>query len=452
MAKVGFWLQKANGKLAGTTIYQSNGETVMREINTNPKNADTDSQRLQRVVMLTVQQAYAKMKSICDHSFEGQSGKSKNMAYFISQNVSFARSKIAEQQLLGVDAYNMYNYVPYGKKGFTPNQYQVSMGSLPRIYANIDSADGQHNLPFISGLAANTYQGVIDAFGLQRGDQLTFLVVRPNSAAGEFGMNEFVYCRVILDPLNADGSSAPLSTPFIVGGAINLPSVRNEVSSNWTFSYNNGRIEYKAGLAGQGTDYSIATAVIVSRKSSDDKWLRSTAYLTYVPNYGIYYSLGEAMEAASGVADTIYTSASEYLNNAGTGGNNPVSTEVDPEEVAEPAITAVKAAGVTLISGTQGSVILAAGTELPVSKNIVVTAQNVAGSGKFAVLKAGDSVAQGVAFGDNSQVTISQSVNSNIIYSIGIADDAAGTNFASSGFSFNVSVAASGGGNSDEDE
>ena len=32
MAKTGFWLKGANGKLAGATIYQSNGETIMREV------------------------------------------------------------------------------------------------------------------------------------------------------------------------------------------------------------------------------------------------------------------------------------------------------------------------------------------------------------------------------------------------------------------------------------
>lgn len=32
MAKVGFWLKGANGKLAGATVYQSNGETIMREV------------------------------------------------------------------------------------------------------------------------------------------------------------------------------------------------------------------------------------------------------------------------------------------------------------------------------------------------------------------------------------------------------------------------------------
>ena len=46
MAKVGFWLKGAKGKLAGSTIYKDgNGDTVMS--------------------------AFSKMKAITDHSFEG---------------------------------------------------------------------------------------------------------------------------------------------------------------------------------------------------------------------------------------------------------------------------------------------------------------------------------------------------------------------------------------------
>lgn len=58
MAKTGFWLKGANGKLAGATIYKQNGETVMREVVTtsNPK---TTPQLIQRIIMHTVMVAYS---------------------------------------------------------------------------------------------------------------------------------------------------------------------------------------------------------------------------------------------------------------------------------------------------------------------------------------------------------------------------------------------------------
>ncbi len=71
MAKVGFWLKGAKGKLAGSTIYKDgNGDTVMREV-VSPANPQTDAQMIQRIIMHTVMSAFSKMKAITDHSFEG---------------------------------------------------------------------------------------------------------------------------------------------------------------------------------------------------------------------------------------------------------------------------------------------------------------------------------------------------------------------------------------------
>ena len=53
MAKVGFWLKGANGKLAGATVYQSNGETIMREV-VKPTDAKTTGQILQRIKLASV--------------------------------------------------------------------------------------------------------------------------------------------------------------------------------------------------------------------------------------------------------------------------------------------------------------------------------------------------------------------------------------------------------------
>ena len=51
----------------------------------------------------------------------------------------------------------------------------------------------------------------------------------------------------------------------------------------------------------------------------NDKWLRSTAYLTY--QLAEEYSLGECIEKAQeGSNSQIYAAADAYLNNAGQGG------------------------------------------------------------------------------------------------------------------------------------
>ena len=211
--KTGFWLKGGKGKLAGATVYQQNGETMMREV-VSPTNPKTEKQIIQRIIMHTVMQSYSKMKEITDHSFEGLKKGQETMSYFMSQNVGFLRQKIAEQQAQGVDFINMYNFVPLGIKGFTPNQYQVAMGSLPRVDCSLHDDDEAKG--FVSVIKTNTYQGVIDALGLQRGDQLTFLMIDGNSARS-FGQCNFHFCRVILDPTNSDHSQAALSSAFLDG-------------------------------------------------------------------------------------------------------------------------------------------------------------------------------------------------------------------------------------------
>ena len=52
MAKTGFWLKGATGKLAGAALQKgANGETIMREIVT-PKNPQTEAQMIQRIVVI----------------------------------------------------------------------------------------------------------------------------------------------------------------------------------------------------------------------------------------------------------------------------------------------------------------------------------------------------------------------------------------------------------------
>lgn len=442
MAKVGFWLKGANGKLAGATVYQSNGETLMREV-VKPTDAKTTGQVLQRIVMHTVMSSYSLMKEICDHSFEGIKKGQDTMAYFMKQNVQFCREKIAKMQSEGVSAYGMYNFIPLGVKGFTPNQYLVAMGSLPQITTAIKE-ESSHG--YISGFAENTYENVIKTLGLTRGDQLTFCIVHATGTG--MANKEFKFCRVILDPTNADGTSAPLSSAFIVDGKINLPSARNE--GDFYFEFNSSKqIEFAIELGVGG----IANCVIASRKGSDGNWLRSTAYLAYI-EYGQSYNLGECLDMAKeGAANPIVTTNALYLNNAGTnagasseGGSTPV-VPVDPTPTPGAAsISSVRANNVNITRGTQGMVTLPNGTTLPHSINVVVNAANADGK-KVAVLAgntflAEATVASGVA-------TIAANVNTGIIYKVCWSEE---EEYTETSYNFTVTVNSTpgGGGNGDE--
>lgn len=337
MAKSGFWLKGAKGKLAGATIYQQNGETIMREV-VKPSNPKTDAQLVQRIVMNTVMGAYSVMKEICDHSFEGVKRGQDTMAYFMKRNVKLTRQAIERMQSQGLDFYDMYNFLGLGQKGFAPNQYILSMGTLPQIFCALN--DDQYWYGFIPAVKTNTYQGVCDALGLERGDQLTFLCIHERQ--GQTAENvQFDYVRVILDPTAADGSQLPMTTAFCDQNAIVSPSIRNEGALMHI------AIDAEAGLSfSTRNNTMLACAAIASRKSGND-WMRSTSILTYSQS-GFNQDLGTCLDAAKNGND-FYIGNPQYLNNAGEGGGS-----IDPQggQTGDVSITSVTCNNSPMTVGT----------------------------------------------------------------------------------------------------
>lgn len=307
MAKSSFWLNGAKGKFAGATIYQSNGETVMRVINKTIKNPRTTAQLIQRIISKTVSNQYSAMKAICDHSFEGVKAGADCMAKFRSINNNVIRERIAAAQQNGNKFDEISNFIPLKSYKFIPVSVQLSEGSLPQV----TMVSAEDNALCEMG-TVNTYEGVLNHLGLERGDQLTFITVELINDNYTFS-----FCRVILDPREADGTAAPLSTAFIdvETDKVVKPSFRNEGTfATLSFDTNNGKVAF--AIKG---DSVVAGAVIVSRKVNNE-WLRSKAVL-YVENTlgDDEISLQEALDLAIQGTD-IYTDSKRYLNNAGVGG------------------------------------------------------------------------------------------------------------------------------------
>lgn len=420
MAKTGFWLRNAKGKLAGATVYQQNGETVMREIVT-PSNPKTERQIIQRIIMHTVMQAYSKMKAITDHSFEGFKKGQETMSYFMKRNVQICRDAVARMQSEGVSFVNMYNFVPLGRKGFTPNQYQIAMGSLPTVSCTLRDDDEAKG--FVPAITTNTYQAVIDALGIQRGDQLTFIMIDQNNDA-DFGQCNFHYCRVILDPTNADYSQAALSSEFVdANGDINLPSVRNEGAFKFAISANGLSFMYNGSLT------CTCAAVIVSRQVNGS-WLRSTTYLAYS---GLTeYSMQDCIDAAgNGTVQTIYAPSEQYLNNAGQGGgigavesggsssgSGSGGNSGNTPSGNAPTLNSASINNQSMVVGTN-KVIEVDGQQTQAT--VAVTGSNVAGYSLVLKNQAGTDV-DTAAF-DNGAATITHAVASNQTYSLYLRKD-----------------------------
>lgn len=312
MAKVGFWLQGATGKLAGSKLQNGVNGTVIANNTKKPKNPKTVNQTMQRVLVNTVSQAYSELQPICSHAFQGVTEGAKSMAQFQSLNLKYFREKAAE---VGEDQLAAYvNFVPVGEKGIRPAAFIVADGKLPRVAMAINAS-----YQAVLALTANTYQNIIDKYDLQRGDQLTFVAVVENTEYP--GSYEAKYARIILDPRNADGSEADLSSAFINGSSINLPNSKNNGNFG-LLTYSNGMVfNFKAN------EKVCSVACIVSRFVNDE-WKRSFAQMVVseaaIGENGI--SLARAISRSLDGSSIRLSDGNEYLNNAGVSGGQSTTS------------------------------------------------------------------------------------------------------------------------------
>ena len=304
MSKGNLFLGFGRGKVGDVVFYRSNGEQITRSLNRNPKNPRSESQLLQRIIMGTVMQAYSKMKSITDHSFEGVQPGASTMAEFLRLNVDNLRARVASEIESGSGLEDIYAFTPMSTSQFAPNEYIVSRGTLPQVPCVIEATTAA-----VQSITENTYQAVIDAYGLQRGDQLTFLWSQGTTPA----RTEFYFCRVILDPRNLDGSEAPLTSAFVgANNLVNLPNPRNEGQFG-TLTYSDSAIHF-----GFNQQAITSAGVIVSRKVNGS-WLRSSCTLGWsAVNVAMSWpSIGECIALVN--EGDITTVGQRYLNNAGKG-------------------------------------------------------------------------------------------------------------------------------------
>lgn len=296
-------LGHARGKVGSLVFSRSNGKQVVRAKADVVKNPKTEAQKIQRILLNTVAQAYSKMQAICDHSFENVKVGQDSMSYFMRQNINALRTKVSEAIASGALMDEIFSFAPLGTALFVPNDYIISKGKLPKI----DVADASSDEAMTALIANGTYADVINAYGGQRGDQLTFVAVVGSSIDN----CTFKFARIILDPTDAQGEQLPLTTAFLDGSSVNAANPRNEGTITFTTAADGLEFTF-------GDTYMFAAAVIVSRKGENETWQRSEATLVANPSSSeLVYSLQYALDASD--ANNIDTPNSRYLNNSGNG-------------------------------------------------------------------------------------------------------------------------------------
>lgn len=303
MAKGNMLLGMSRGKVGSLVFSRTNGQQVVRARAEQVKNPQTEKQTIQRIILQTISQAYSNAAAIVDHSFEGVAPGQKSMSYFMQINMDALRQRVANAISSGTQMYEIQSFSPLKSSIFATNAYIVSKGKLPKV-AVIDAAD--------DGKAAvavpeNTYQSIIERYGLQRGDQLTFVAI----VADDIDDASFQFARVILSPVDENGDELPLDTPFIENGAINAANPRNEGFFS-SIAFANAAVTF-----GFGKTYLMGAGVIVSRQGSDGSWQRSTCQLFMNETSNAGYDLQQCLDLAK--SSGIDTLNERYLNNAGNG-------------------------------------------------------------------------------------------------------------------------------------
>ena len=354
----GIFSTKLRGKV-GDVVYRVNGQTnTVSQKPSSVSNPKSLSQQLQRMYMATAAVAYSQMKAICDHSFEGFSGKKGNQAEFLRRNVRFLAGQVDSFNLKG-NPYMVPNYLQISKgslkslalekigpighnvgKDPVTNKDFLFLGAvfkssiLNKLITKGASAD---KIP-VMGFVGPTVKEFCDAFGINYGSQITFVLNYVPQHYSEFEFEtekqletRFKYCRIVLKADKLDLPLFEISTADGENGDGNIrmlsfePSVIDKESSeNW----DNIRVVLDS-TGGVGTDVfsfayycydiyndngdmiltgnSICGNAIISYKQ-DSKWLRSTEKLLVWTD--------DVIGERDNVIRSYSPSAPKYLNNA----------------------------------------------------------------------------------------------------------------------------------------
>lgn len=352
----GIFSTKLRGKV-GDVVYRVNGQTnTVSQKPSSVSNPKSLSQQLQRMYMATAAVAYSQMRAICDHSFEGMSGKQGNQGEFLRRNVRFLAGQNSAFNLKG-NPYMMPNYLQISKGSLKSlgleeiKPYHTLQGKATEEGEAFDVKGAFFKSSVLNslitrGLVADaimaknfvspTVKEFCDAFGINYGSQITFVLNYVPQSYSQFEYERelqletrFKYCRLVLKANELDKPMFVISTTdsgSLQTGMIRMLSFKDDVidkeaSENW----DNIRVIYNAfdkvfgfvystyDIAEEEDNFSfvnennICGNAIVSYKQ-DSKWLRSSEKL-------LVWTPGE-IGARDNVVRSYSPNDPKYLNNA----------------------------------------------------------------------------------------------------------------------------------------
>ena len=301
---------QVRGKLGGMVMYRANGEQISRAKAASVKNPKTTGQMIQRMLFGTVAAAYARMKSITDHSFEGVQYGAKSQQKFMSENLkrlrAFYPTSADAAKLAKVNPVDVLAYAAKGDPGDSGAGLIISLGSLGEVPVLRNTAGVATG--FGGSMTTNTIGNVLKILGAEIGDQITVVALTTNGVGVQFKKSRYVIDNAITaeqlaSPWNGEIKDGMDKTKSVLSDIILVPGGEE------------GLVIPKA--AGRTV---IAAGVILSRRGSGDKWLRSRAILYNWQDSAPDYSADYALPTWQYAGTDIETVDVRYLNNADASG------------------------------------------------------------------------------------------------------------------------------------
>lgn len=301
MAKSDSFFGLRRGSTKTLTFSVLKGKQITKDRVEGGRNPRTPEQMVQRMCMATASAAYAQMKQIVDHSFEGITYGQTTMSEFIRVNADALR-----QSYLATEV-DKFSYNPYRDRLMYAGAYIMSRGTASDIIRagwDVDTVgSGQSQTQdqvevalYDNGAATFSADSVMAGLGIGVGDMATvcFLFERDSDAAAVFGFVRVTALQSGTVALTSDN----ISTYFKLES--NLDIVSTTVGSTSI------KINVKAEGFADGT--SIAKCCIHSKKQNG-KWLRSNAVFN-VNSYPVRPTAADALET--------YPVGPSYVLNGGT--------------------------------------------------------------------------------------------------------------------------------------
>lgn len=312
MSKGNMLLGQARGSVGDLTFFRRNGEQITRAKVTQVANPRTAAQLIQRMIFATAAAAYSRLKSICDHSFEGVQYGSRSQARFMSLNLERLRANYPissdQEALTNQPVIDSIAYAARGDAAYSGQGLIISRGSLPEVTVNNDG--GEFN-GFGTGVLSptSTIAQVLAALNAVPGDQIT-IVAMDDVGVGDTFSPVIRKSRYVVD---VNATSAQLAAAWDpTGAAAAFDQVKTKVGPA-ILEIPNGAEHL---LPAVNDETPVAAAVIISRQETGGKWLRSNAVLVNTTDEGAWYPAYSALPTWENAGTAIETENDRYLNNA----------------------------------------------------------------------------------------------------------------------------------------